>query len=110
MTSSANMACQRICTNTKPPWNETTKFRTVLQHRSKTAPPTKASHDDDLSEEDKERYEDDFGEDDGEGGVEVPDHIDADALNRFVMNAGTVDAVLQDLMEHGIKTMGGEQM
>lgn len=40
---------------------------------------------DDLSEEDKERYEDDFGEDDGEGGVEVPDHIDADALNRFVM-------------------------
>lgn len=65
---------------------------------------------DDLSEEDKERYEDDFGEDDGEGGVEVPDHIDADALNRFVMNAGTVDAVLQDLMEHGIKTMGGEQI
>lgn len=65
---------------------------------------------DDLSDADKERYEDDFGEDDGEGGIEVPDHIDADALNRFVMNANTVDTVLQDLMEHGIRTKGGEQI
>ena len=65
---------------------------------------------DDLSEADKERYEDDFGEDDGEGGVEVPDHINADALNRFVMNADTVDTVLQDFMEHGIRTKGGEQV
>ena len=65
---------------------------------------------DDLSDADKERYEDDFGEDDGEGGIEVPDHINADALNRFVMNADTVDTVLQDLMEHGIRTKGGEQI
>ena len=65
---------------------------------------------DDLSDADKERYEDDFGEDNGEGGIEVPDHINADALNRFVMNADTVDTVLQDLMEHGIRTKGGEQI
>lgn len=65
---------------------------------------------DDLTEEDKERYEEDFGEDDGEDGIAVPDHIDAAALNKFVMNANTVDIVLQDLMEHGIRTKGGERI
>ena len=65
---------------------------------------------DDLSEVDKERYENDFGEDDGVGGVEVPDHVNAELLNRFVMNADTVDTTLQELMERGIKTKGGEQI
>jgi type I restriction enzyme R subunit len=60
---------------------------------------------DDLSAEDKERYEDDFAED-----GYVPDFIPSAALNKFVFNEKTVDTVLQDLMERGIKTEGGDQL
>lgn len=58
---------------------------------------------DDLSDEDKERYEDDFIED----GM-MPDFIPSAALNKFVFNEKTVDMVLQDLMERGIKVAGGD--
>lgn len=58
---------------------------------------------DDLSEEDKERYEDDFAED-----GYVPDFIPSAELNKFVFNEITVDMVLQDLMERGIKVEGGD--
>ena len=58
---------------------------------------------DDLSEEDKARYEDDFAED-----GYVPDYIPSTELNKFVFNETTVDMVLQDLMERGIKVEGGE--
>lgn len=58
---------------------------------------------DDLSEEDKGRYEDDFAEDDY-----VPEFIPSAELNKFVFNETTVDMVLQDLMEHGIKAEGGD--
>lgn len=60
---------------------------------------------DDLSEEDKERYEDDFAEDDY-----IPDFIPSAALNKFVFNETTVDIVLQDLMERGIKVEGGDRL
>ena len=60
---------------------------------------------DDLSEEDKERYEDDFIED----GV-MPEFIPSAALNKFVFNELTVDTVLQDLMERGIKVAGGDRL
>lgn len=60
---------------------------------------------DDLSEEDKQRYEDDFAEDDY-----VPDFIPSESLNKFVFNELTVDTVLQDLMERGIKVAGGDQL
>ena len=58
---------------------------------------------DDLSEEDKRRYEDDFAED-----GYVPDFIPSAELNKFVFNEPTVDMVLQDLMERGIKVEGGD--
>ena len=58
---------------------------------------------DDLSEEDKERYEDDFAED-----GQMPDFIPSTELNKFVFNETTVDIVLQDLMERGIKVEGGD--
>lgn len=61
---------------------------------------------DDLSEEDKERYEEDFAEDDGS----MPDFIPSAQLNRFVFNEETCDAVLQDLMENGIRTAGGDRI
>ncbi|MGI5906979.1 MAG: DEAD/DEAH box helicase family protein, partial [Candidatus Pararuminococcus gallinarum] len=60
---------------------------------------------DDLSDEDKERYEDDFIED----GM-MPDFIPSAALNKFVFNEKTVDMVLQDLMERGIKIAGGDRL
>ena len=60
---------------------------------------------DDLSEEDKKRYEDDFAEDDT-----VPEFIPSAALNKFVFNEKTVDTVLQDLMERGIKVHGGDRL
>ena len=60
---------------------------------------------DDLSDEDKERYEDDFIED----GM-MPDFIPSAALNDFVFNETTVDTVLQDLMERGIKVAGGDRL
>lgn len=61
---------------------------------------------DDLSEEDKKRYEDDFTEDDGV----MPDYIPSPKIDRFVFNKNTVDQVLQDLMERGIKIKGGERL
>lgn len=60
---------------------------------------------DDLSDEDKERYEDDFIEDDI-----MPEFIPSAALNKFVFNETTVDIVLQDLMERGIKVAGGDRL
>lgn len=60
---------------------------------------------DDLSDEDKERYEEDFIED-----GEVPDFIPSAQLNKFVFNETTVDIVLQDLMDRGIRVDGGERL
>lgn len=60
---------------------------------------------DDLSDEDKERYEDDFTED-----GYTPEFIPSEKLNKFVFNETTVDIVLQDLMERGIKVKGGDRL
>lgn len=60
---------------------------------------------DELSEEDKARYEDDFTEDD-----DMPEFVPSQALNNFVFNQKTVDTVLQDLMERGIKVEGGQRI
>lgn len=61
---------------------------------------------DELSEEDKQRYEEDFAEDDGD----MPEHISSAALNEFIFNQNTVDIVLQNLMEKGIKVAGGDRI
>ena len=60
---------------------------------------------DELSEEDKARYEDDFTED-----GDMPEFVPSQALNSFVFNQKTVDTVLQDLMERGIKVEGGQRI
>ena len=60
---------------------------------------------DKLSDEDKERFEEDFIED----GV-MPEFIPSADLNKFVFNEPTVDLVLQDLMERGIKVAGGDRL
>lgn len=63
-------------------------------------------HYEDLSPEDRERYEEDFAEDDGG----VPDFIPSAKLNTFVFNQETVDRVLEDLMERGIRVQGGDRL
>ncbi len=55
---------------------------------------------DELSEEEKEQWEETFDE-----GME---EISGEALNKFLFNSDTVDQVLQDLMEKGIKVEGGD--
>ena len=60
---------------------------------------------DDLSETDKERYEDDFAEDNY-----IPDFISSAKLNQFVFNESTVDMVIEDLMQRGIKVEGGNRL
>lgn len=60
---------------------------------------------DELSDDDKDRYEEDFTEDDS-----MPDFVPSELLNKFVFNENTVDTVLQDLMERGIKIEGGDML
>ncbi len=60
---------------------------------------------DDLPEEEKEKYREDFMEDDF-----VPDFIPSENLNKFIFATSTVDIVLQDLMERGIKVQGGDRL
>ena len=62
---------------------------------------------DELSDEDKERYDDDWEE---TLGVAAPEFTPSSNLNRWVFNEQTVDTVLQDLMENGIKVNGGERI
>ena len=66
---------------------------------------TEDTYYDDLSDEDKERYEEDFIED-----GHIPEFIPSAAMNQFIFNETTVDTVLQDLMERGIKVEGGDRL
>ncbi|TGY67631.1 DUF4145 domain-containing protein [Enterorhabdus sp. NM05_H27] len=64
---------------------------------------------DDLSEDDKERYDEDWEEAYGPD-VTTPEFTPSSKLNSWVFNEQTIDTVLQDLMENGIKVHGGEQI
>ena len=90
---------------------------------------------DDLTDEEKECYEELFG--DGESSEEAeeeennksdgsdaassgktksaksataPELIEAEEINKYVFNASTVDAMLQELMQNGVKTQGGDRL
>jgi len=60
-------------------------------------------HYDELSEEDKEKYEETFEED-------FMEDIDSSALNEWLFNDNTIDIVLKDLMEKGIRVEGGDKL
>ncbi|MGK2903151.1 MAG: DEAD/DEAH box helicase family protein [Mycobacterium sp.] len=61
---------------------------------------------DDLSEAEKDEWDTlDWGED-----VDTPDEVSAEALNRFLFNADTVDKVLAELMTQGHKVAGGDRL
>lgn len=61
----------------------------------------------DLSEEEKKEY-DDLLADDETG--HIPDHIDPSRLNSWLFNEDTVEKVLAQLMEHGIRVEGGDRI
>lgn len=61
---------------------------------------------DELSEADKKRYEEAFAGDDGE----IPDYIPSNKLNKHIFNLDTIDTVLNNLMEWGIKVKGGDRL
>lgn len=61
---------------------------------------------DDLSDEEKKAYEETFADDDGN----FPKKIDKEMFYRQIMNTGTIDAVLQTIMDEGLKVQSGERL
>ena len=62
---------------------------------------------DDLSEEEQERWE---SQDWGADSEEPPDTVAAEAVNRWLFNADTVDKLLATLMTHGHRVAGGDRL
>ncbi|KEP26894.1 DEAD/DEAH box helicase family protein [Bacillus zhangzhouensis] len=58
---------------------------------------------DELSDEEREQYEDTFDEEQGQ-------EINNSAVNQWLFNHSTIDQVLNDLMEKGIKVEGGDKL
>lgn len=61
---------------------------------------------DQLSAEDQEEYEDTFTDEDGN----LPEHIDAGALNEWVFNEDTIRKVLDTLMTQGLRVDYGNKL
>ena len=59
----------------------------------------------DLSDEEKEEFEETFSDD-----YRVKDDIASSAVNTWLFNADTIDKVLKELMEKGIKVEGGDKL
>lgn len=59
---------------------------------------------DELSEEEKDQWDTLEWDEDGE----IPDRVEAEAVNRWLFNADTVDKVLADIMTRGITVAGGD--
>ena len=58
-------------------------------------------HYDELSEEEKKEFDELFSN---------TDTITSSEMNKFVFNINTIDTVIRDLMEHGIKIEGGDKI
>jgi type I restriction enzyme, R subunit len=61
---------------------------------------------DDLSEEDKDQWDALEWEDDGN----VPNRVEAEAVNKWLFNKDTVDKVLEHLMTRGLTVAGGDRL
>ena len=64
---------------------------------------------DELTQEEKESYEDAFLDDDENANLRGS-KIEARRIGRNVINLGTIDAMLGDLMKNGIKINGGDKI
>jgi type I restriction enzyme, R subunit len=63
-------------------------------------------HYDDLSDEEKEAWDALEWTEDGD----IPESVDASAVNKWLFNTDTVDKVLEHLMTHGIKVEEGDRL
>lgn len=61
---------------------------------------------DDLSDEEKEQWDALEWTEDGD----IPDRVDASALNKWLFNTDTVDKVLEHVMTHGLKVEDGDRL
>ena len=61
---------------------------------------------DELSEEDKDQWDALEWDDDGN----VPDRVEAEAVNKWLFNKDTVDKVLEHLMTRGLTVAGGDRL
>lgn len=59
-----------------------------------------------LSNEEKEKYEDTFADDEDN----IPEEIDASAMNSWLFNRDTIKKLLELLMEKGLKVKGGDEL
>ena len=62
-------------------------------------------HYDDLSEEEKEIFDNEFAADEN-----IDDTIGSEAINEWLFNDNTIDMVLNELMENGLKIEGGDKL
>ena len=62
-------------------------------------------HYNELSEEEKEEYEKTFEDDEL-----IEDDISSEAINSWLFNKDTIDTVLKELMEKGLKIEGGDKL
>ena len=62
-------------------------------------------HYDELSEEEKADYEETFAADDS-----ITDDISSEAINTWLFNSDTIDKVLKELIEKGLKIEGGDKL
>lgn len=58
-----------------------------------------------LSEEEREAYEEEFCEDEG-----LPERIPPEKINKYIFNIDTVDMMISDLMNNGIKHKNGNHV
>jgi len=61
---------------------------------------------DELSDEEKEQWDALEWTEDGD----IPDRVDASALNKWLFNADTVDKVLEHVMTHGLTVQDGDRL
>jgi type I restriction enzyme R subunit len=61
---------------------------------------------DELSDEEKDEWDALEWDEDGN----VPDRVEAEAVNKWLFNKDTVDKVLEHLMTHGLKVVGGDRL
>lgn len=75
----------------------------TLEYKSKIM--ESGIHYDELSDEEKEEFEETFAADDM-----VSDDISSEAINTWLFNTDTIDKVLKELMEKGLKIEGGDKL
>ena len=75
----------------------------TLEYKSKIM--EEGVHYDDLSDEDKEEFEQLFDDDEN-----IDKDISSDAINEWLFNEDTLDIVLRELMDKGLKIEGGDKL